>query len=269
MPGTQPGWHFHDQDESLCVYGLILSHISPPVAQTHADAEVASLPPLHRIILSMQFWALTPISAKAKWFLQKTTDHVIGNVGPQDTRSTAEVALQQTERNAFISVFCDAFSGMGSKDQRRTERDLTDLMMVATGERRLGHDLEMWWHTLRVMSAADTQEREWLKNLMLTDRYWLHSLDLVMDILRKEGLSAVRCEANRSLAFPGGLAFAGAAAQTGDAVALVSGVSFPLVLRPCGQGRFRLVGPMFLPGVMEGELMHKVTGNPLYEIILV
>lgn len=269
MPGTQPGWHFHDQGESLCVYGLILSHVSPPVAPTHADAEFAPLPSLHRVILSMQFWARTPISAKANWFLQKMADHVIGKVGPQNTRSTAEVTLQQTERNAFISVFYDALSGMGLEDQRRTERQLTALMMVATGDRGLGHDLEMWWHTLRVMSAADTQERKWGKNLMLTDRYWLHSLDLVMDILRKEGLSAVRCEANTSLAFRGGLAFAGAAAQTGDAVALVSGVSFPLVLRPCGQGRFRLVGPMFLPGVMDGELKHKVMGNPLYEIILV
>lgn len=188
---------------------------------------------------------------------------------PQDTRPTVEVTDQQIERDMFISVLYNALSGMNKEDQRRTQKQLTALMIVATGERGLERDLKMWWHTLRHMSAGNIQGREWLTNLMLTDKVRLNSLNLVMDILQKEGLSAVSCEVNRSLGSPGGLAFAGAAAQTGDAVALVSGVSFPLVLRPCGQGRFRLVGPLFLPGVMDGELKDKVMTNAVDEIILV
>lgn len=269
MPETQPQWDFRDQGESLCVYGLILTHISSHLAPTHADAEVAPLHPLHRVLLSIRIWATAFISATAKRLLQKKSDHEIEMMGPQDTRATAEVTHQQTERNRFISVLYNAFSGMDKEDQRRAQKQLTALMIVATGERGLERDLKMWWHTLHQISAGNIQGREWLQNLMLTDKLRLNSLTLVMSILRKEGLSAVRCEANRSLGSPGGLAFAGAAAQTGDAVALVSGVSFPLVLRPCGQGRFRLVGPLFLPGVMDGELKDKVMTDPLHEIILV
>lgn len=271
MPGTQPRWQFRDEGESLCVYGLILTHISSHIAPTHADAEfeVAPLHPLHRIFLSIQTWATTFISAKGNWLFQKTTDHDIETVRPQDTSSpTGVVTPRQIERSLFISLLYDAFSGMGKEDQRRAQKQLTGLMMVATGERGLERDLRMWWHTLRHLSAGNTQGRQWLENLMLTDKHRLNSLDLVMDILRKAGLSAVRCDANSSLACPGGLAFAGAAAQTGDAVALVSGVSFPLVLRPCGQGRFRLVGPIFLPGVMDGELWDKVMTNTFQEVIL-
>lgn len=274
MPETQPRWKFCDQGKSLCVYGLILTHITSHFAPTHADAEVAPLHPLYRVLLSIQTWATTLISSRAIWYLSReTTDHDIEMMGPQDTRSIAEATHQQTERRIFASFLYDAFSGMNKGDQLRAQKQLTALMTVATGERGLEPDLKMLWHTLRHMtatqSAGNIQGREWLENLILTDKCRLNSLMLVMNILQNSGLSAVRCEANRSLGSPGGLAFAGAAARTGDAVALVSGVQFPLVLRPGGQGRFRLVGPLFLPGVMDGELKDKVRTIPLGEITLV
>lgn len=269
MPDTPPRWNFRDQGESLCVYGLILTHISSHVAPTHADAEDAPLHRYHRGILSIQTLARTFISAKPNWFFQKTTDHDVEMMGPQETTSTAGVTHQQFEHNSFISVLYNAFSGMDTVERWRAQKQLTALMIVATGERGLEGDLKMWWRTLCRISAGSIQGRDWLGNLMLTDKVLRKSLILVMSILRKEGLSAVRCEANRSLGSPGGLAFAGAAARTGDAVALVSGVSFPLVLRECGPGRFRLVGPVFLPGVMNGELKDKVGSISLGEITLV
>lgn len=269
MPETLPRWEFRDYGESLCVYGLNLTQISSHITPTHAFAEVAPLHPLYRVVLSIQTWARILVTAKANWFLQRTPDHDIEMMGPQDTRSIAEATHQQTERSIFASFLHNVFSGMDKEDQRRAQKQLTALMIVATGDRRLENDLKMWWHTLRHMSEGNSQGRDWLEDLMLTDKCLRDSLILVMDILRKEGLSAVRCDANRSLGSPGGLAFAGAAAQTGDAVALVSGVSFPLVLRPCGHGRFRLVGPIFLPGVMDGELKDKVRTIPLGEIMLV
>lgn len=272
MPATPPLWEFLDHGESLRVHGLILTNISFHLAPSHTDAEKTPLHPLRRLHLSMHTWATwatTFISATANWLLQRTTDHTIERMGHQDTRSTGEVTHLQTERSLFISLLYNAFSSMNRVDQRRAQKQLTALMIVATGERGLEHDLKIWWSTVRHMSTGNISGREWLENLMLTDKYWRTSLILVMDVLRKQGLSAVCCEANRSLASPGGLAFAGAAAQTGDAVALVSGVSFPLVLRPRGQGRFRLVGPLFLPGVMDGELKDKVGAIQLDEIILV
>lgn len=270
MPETQPWWKFCDQGESLCVYGLILTHVSSHLAPTHAHAEEAPSRPLYRVLLSIPTWATTFISAKARWFLQKMTDHHdVEMMGYQDTMSTAEVTHQQIERNMFISVLYSAFSAMDEKDQRRAQKQLTALMIVATGDRGLEHELKTWWHTLRCMTTGNTPGREWLEHRMLTEKLNRHGLSLVMNILRKERLSAVRCEANRSLGSPGGLAFAGAAAQTGDVVALVSGVSFPLVLRPGSHGRFRLVGPLFLPGVMDGELKDKMGTIPLGEIMLV
>lgn len=269
MPATPPLWEFLDHGQSLRVYGLILTNISSHLAPTHTDAEEAPLHPLRQLPLSIHTWATTFISATANWFLQKTTDHPIEMMGHQDTRSNREVTHLHTERSMFISLLYNAFSSMNRADQRRAQKQLTALMIVATGERGLEYDLKLLWRTLRHMSVGNVSGREWFEDLILTDKCRRDSLISVMDILRKEGLSAVRCEANRSLASPGGLAFAGAAAQTGDVVALISGVSFPLVLRLCGQGRFRLVGPLFLPGVMDGELKDKVRTIPLHSKTLI
>lgn len=191
-------------------------------------------------------------------------------MGPRGTNTATEVTQPQTELSMFISVLYDAFSEMNIEEQRRAQKQLTALMVVATGDTNVESNLYLWWRTLR-KSTGEIQGREWLENITSRNEYLRNSFLSVMDILRTEALSAVRCNANESLASPGGLAFAGAAAQTGDAVALVSGVLLPLVLRPCqgSQRRFRLVGPLFFPGVMDGELWDKLGTTSLNEIILV
>lgn len=274
MPATQPQWNFRDHGETLCVYGLVLTHISSHLAPSCAEAKVTPLHPLRRVLLSIKTRA-NLISAQAFrllqkpsiWFSQKTTNSPMEMTRPQEALPTTGATHLQVECSMLISVLHDAFAGMSTADQLRAQKQLTALMIVATGKRRLDHDLRIWWHTLR--GAAGTQGKEWLEDKVSTDEYMWNSLISVMHILQKAELSAVRCEASRSLANPGGLAFAAAGARTGDVVALVSGVSFPLVLRPCGHGRFRLVGPIFFPGVMDGELKDQVTRVTLDEIILV
>lgn len=259
MPQSQLRCEFHEQGRSLHVYGLVLTHISARIAPMHADIEVKPLHPIFRPLLSIRAWRTSFSAAALLYFLK---------IGPRGTNSATEVVQPQTELSIFISVLYDAFFGMTLTDQRRAQKQLTALMIVATGDTHIKDKL--FWFTLR-KSAGEIQGREWLENIVSKNKYLRNSFFLVMDILRTQGLSAVRCDPNESLASPGGLAFAGAAVQTGDAVVLVSGVSLPLILRPCqgGHGRFRLVGPLFLPGVMDGELKEKVMTTPLNEIILV
>jgi hypothetical protein len=268
MPETPPQWGFLDQGKSLRVCGLVLTHIYAHFAPMHADIEEAPLHALRRLLFWIRTWV--PIfSAMANLYFQKTPDGPIEMAGFHGTRLTTEAAHQQTEHSMLISMLYDAFSRMNATEQLRTQNQLTNLMIVATGETFLDVDLNLWWLILR--ASTGVLGRDWLDNIMSTNTDLRKDSTVVMDILRIKGLSAVCCGANESLAIPGGLAFAGAAARTGDAVALVSGVSFPLVLRPCpdGQGRFRLVGPLVLPGVMDGELKDKVRKTPLGEIILV
>lgn len=65
------------------------------------------------------------------------------------TTSATEVIQPQTELNMFILVLYDVFSRMNTKEQRRAQKDLTALMIVATGESDLKSKLNLWWRTLR------------------------------------------------------------------------------------------------------------------------
>ncbi|OBR04091.1 Ankyrin and HET domain-containing protein [Colletotrichum higginsianum IMI 349063] len=56
--------------------------------------------------------------------------------------------------------------------------------------------------------------------------------------------------------------------QTGDIVALLSGCSFPVVLRKCQSG-FEFVGVAYVSGLMYGELMDGVKGSAVQGISLV
>lgn len=276
MPGIQLRWDFRDQGQSLCVHGLVLTHISSHITPRYAADKVEPLRPLRRVFLSIKTRANFG-SAKALRFLQpllvwcwpKTTESLFEMMNPRDTIPISQPTRLQVERNQFISVLHAAFARMTKKDQKRAQKQLTALMIVAAGDRRLERELRMWWRTLRV-AAGIPQEKEWLEKKVLTDEYVGNSLHLVMHHLQTAKLSAVGYEGSQIVAdFHGGLAFAAAGAQTGDAVALISGMSFPLVLHPCGEGRFRLVGPIFLPGVMDGELENQVKELALDEIMMV
>lgn len=82
-------------------------------------------------------------------------------------------------------------------------------------------------------------------------------------------MGSVRYAASVKHCVPGGLGFAGADVLDGDAVFLVSGISSPLLLRPCGSRRFKVISPLFLPGVMNGELEDMVKMISLDEMSLV
>jgi hypothetical protein len=63
------------------------------------------------------------------------------------------------------------------------------------------------------------------------------------------------CQNNRTLAIitPGGLALAPESAAVGDEVWIIPGSSMPIMLRPLGKGKYKLIGETYLHGVMHGE----------------
>lgn len=110
-------------------------------------------------------------------------------------------------------------------------------------------------------------EKEWILDFFMADEDLCDLANAHIRLLRDERLSMVCCEANAMC--PGGLGYAARGAQEGDTVALVSGVQYPLVLRPNGEKSFRLIGRLFLPGVMDGELKGALKPELFHEMVLV
>lgn len=155
---------------------------------------------------------------------------------------------------------------MSDSDNGRAYDSSRSFLAMSMEDMELQRRLSKWWRTLKA-SPGYNRGTEWIEDLMVTDEYLRASNELVNRLLRDKRLSVVRCETNTMC--PGGLAFAGIGAQERDTVALVSGVPFPLALRPCGEQCFRLIGPLFLPGVMDGELKDVLTPESFHEIALV
>lgn len=59
-------------------------------------------------------------------------------------------------------------------------------------------------------------------------------------------------------------------AEQGDLVALISGLSLPMVVRAKanGDGKFRVVGPAFFGGLMDGRVWDRSVENGLADIVL-
>jgi hypothetical protein len=210
-PGTQPVWAFYDRGESLCVSGVVLTHIT-------------------------------------SYFR------------PSEGARTEGLA----------SALQDGLSGKSKADQIKTAQSLSTIVALSAKNYMIAADdkLERWWEKLNE-STHYVDGKEWIENLMVTDRDLRMANNIVDGVLRHEGLSAVSCAANSMCR--GGPAFATMGARQGDTVALVSGVPYPLVLRPTAndQQRFRLIGPLFLPGVMDGELKEALTPDLFHDIMLV
>lgn len=98
---------------------------------------------------------------------------------------------------------------------------------------------------------------------------------MVFVLLGAFNLSIVRCESRRGPRRQlDDFGPAPEAAREGDAVALIAGVSLPVVLRPMGRdggapGGYSVVGPAFFHSAMAGEVWDRLEGEPLEEIVLV
>ncbi|KAI1868750.1 hypothetical protein JX265_006729 [Neoarthrinium moseri] len=87
-------------------------------------------------------------------------------------------------------------------------------------------------------------------------------------ILSREEMVLASCSATGYASGYSGIGIAPRTSRGGDVVALISGMSMPVVLRQ-GQGGYEFVGPIFLPGTMEGEVWKNIDEDNLDEIVLV
>lgn len=173
-----------------------------------------------------------------------------------------------TGPHMLSSVLHDALTGLTQSEHQLVMYYVEFFVAVLRTDSRRNVEtvLRGWWRTLRE-SIDKSKGTEWFVDMLSKHKGLRKGHHLLANTLGKEGLSAIHCKS--AALCSGGLAFAGAAVLDGDAVFLVSGLSYPLVLRPCGSRRFKLIGPLFLPGVMNGELEEMVKMIPLDEIILV
>jgi hypothetical protein len=80
------------------------------------------------------------------------------------------------------------------------------------------------------------------------------------------------CQQNRTLAIinPRGLALAPESTAIDDEVWIIAGAKVPLMLRPLGENRYRLIGETYVHGVMHGEGLEGIdlAHFPIWRILL-
>ncbi|KAG8169713.1 hypothetical protein KVR01_000458 [Diaporthe batatas] len=231
-PGTQPLWAFHNHGKSLAVAGVVLTQIT-----SHFTP-----PQPIRDLFSLYYDASVGMSR----------DQYMSSTGP-----------------------CGAFLDRARGGPEGPEFFLWLQRRLAAGREKLAaswreDSLDSFMSKIALHGFPDeSHEKEWGVDWMLGEKDLCAAASQTRRNLRNERLSLVLCETNS--ACPGSLAYAARGAQKGDTVALVSGVSYPLVLRPTGdkRSRFRLIGPIFLPGVMDGELKDLLKPEVFDEMVLV
>lgn len=248
-PNLNPFWDFRNEGEYLCVHGLHLTEISSRFAPTTTRSSTVESQSGRRTLTA-----------------SRESTHVSHIDRAELSNAAFEDMVQQSEVCMFTSLVYGALSDMTEHERIQTVDRSNKLIDVLTDNRNSGRLLWEWWRRL-LSSTASYQGTVWVENLLAEDKSLKRRLSAFMESLGMGGLNVVRCQ--RTELCTGGLGFAGGAIQEGDSVALVSGVSYPLVLRPCGQQHFKLIGPVFLPAVMDGELMDVVTPESFEEIVLV
>lgn len=248
-PGLNPFWEFRNQGEHLCVHGLVVTEIISRFAPIPTSSNTTESQSALRV----------PTASCELTHVHQVDLIELPNI-------TFEAMLRQSEVSMFTSLVYDALSEMPETETMETVRRSNRLIDLLTNSRNSDRLLWTWWRRL-LLSTANNQGALWVENLVAEDQPLKDRLDAFIESLGTGGLNVVRCQ--RTELCTGGLAFAGAAIQEGDSVALVSGVSYPLVLRSCGQQHFKLNGPIFLPAVTDGELMKVIRPESLGDIILV
>lgn len=257
-PESRPSWEFRNHGHDLCIRGLLLTHISSYNMPPYTGISACSLRSPARALASARKQGISTSEPGRRRAL--TSDHLIEITGSQATSRILD------ELRILTAFARSAFSGMTEFKRVVIEKGFEALREVIPGEVEKKFGMDKWGYKLR-MGVNYPEGRREEQCLLTADKLLRENQAAIADFLKEEELIMVRCEATASC--KGGLGFAGAAAQAGDAVALVSGVSLPLVLRGCGQRGFRLIGPLFLPGVMDGELKDLLTPETLGEITLI
>jgi Heterokaryon incompatibility protein (HET) len=182
---------------------------------------------------------------------------------------TASSTIEQLTHS--IQKFRAMMHGIESSKTQVSIRDLALFVGVCSGKPKTRAHRDTWVKVLQLTGS----DQSILENLLGHRKERLfpgrraNPWDFhvwITNFLMSEDMVLVRYSENA------GFGVAATATSEGDVITLISGVSMPMVLRP-DKKRFRVVGPAFLPGMMDGEIWKKKfdespNGGDLVEIIL-
>lgn len=171
---------------------------------------------------------------------------------------TASATVQQMLHS--VQHFRDAIRGIEDSKVEMSVRDLALFVGVCSGERHPRAQRDAWLKTLRRIESTESileellgQNKKRLLSAWQTNQWNFHKW--ITNFLASENMALVRYS-RRS-----GVGIAPSRVSEGDIVALISGVSMPMILRQ-DQTDFRVVGPAFLPGMMDGEVWKNFDTGP-------
>lgn len=159
-----------------------------------------------------------------------------------------------------VATFEFAFAGLNFQMQSKVARDLSRFVEFFSDILE-GPAWRSWYQIIsegtNTLAKLTTHRQRWPPLF----RAWNFHFKL-SNILAGEKMILVHCD---EASFPLGLAPPNA--RNGDLVTLISGVSMPVLLRRC-TGGYIFVGPMFLPGTMDGEVWKDDCDKGLEELVL-
>ncbi|KAJ3544646.1 hypothetical protein NM208_g2941 [Fusarium decemcellulare] len=113
--------------------------------------------------------------------------------------------------------------------------------------------MRLWWQSFRRLRPLPNRVRT----------VWDFQVDLTNDLNSRKMALGV-CEGQYSEA-----GFVPCDAKAGDVVALISGVSLPMILRKQEDESYTVVGPAAFPGVLRGKVWEKLDDDRIRQIVLV
>jgi hypothetical protein len=228
-------------------------------------------------VLSLRKYATATPESLSTWVLRAEGQLIVHGVvlGPLFWSSgilhetTGSSTIEQIEHS--IEGFRTAMHGIELSNIQTMIRDLALFVGVCSGKRQSRTNRDTW---VKILLQTESHQRalerllEHHNETLFAQRRanpWNFHVWMI-NFLVAEDMVLVRCSTNS------GFGVAPTGAQEGDVVTLISGVSMPMVLRKDQKG-FRVVGPAFLPGMMDGEVWKQLDtsrhAGDLEEIVLI
>jgi hypothetical protein len=229
------------------------------------------------VVLNLRKCSGTTPESESTWYIRPggqlaVRGVVLGRVS-WSSGNLQEITGSSTIEQMTHSVqeFRAAMHGIESSKIQMSIRDLALLVGVSSWKRQTRTNRDTWLKILRMTGSGQSilerllgQRKEGLFPGRRANPWGFHVW--ITNFLISEDMVLVRYSENS------GFGVAATGASEGDVITLISGVSMPMVLRQ-DRNVFRVVGPAFLPGMMDGEIWKKFDTSPncgdLVEIILI
>ncbi|KAK8849079.1 heterokaryon incompatibility protein-domain-containing protein [Apiospora arundinis] len=163
------------------------------------------------------------------------------------------------------AVFMHAMAGFDYKDVARSLLSHQQYIRWRTVQ-FMGPRIRLW--QFLTSKTHKQYESKWGVPVGIMKYYfWGSRFNDIFEILAWNRMSLVRCSSEMLSDF----GYASDKTNDGDLVALISGVTLPMILREKNQrpGHYEVVGPAFFGSVMEGEVWQRIDKDNLDELVLI